>query len=67
MAKAKEAKRRTVGFSVDDETMAVIWSHQDDQPRLESQSAALRDIIRIFKEERQAKSARVPAKGAARG
>lgn len=40
--------RKTVGFSIDDETLATLDRHVEQTPRLENRSAALRDIVRDF-------------------
>ena len=58
MANRKQApkrKKRTIGLSMDDESMAVIRDHQARHPLLETPSAALRHILKLFKEKEAAR------------
>lgn len=59
-------KKLTIGFSLDDESMDVIKAHQATNPLLETPSAALRNILWLFKQG-QATQAAKPKKEAARG
>ena len=57
-------KKNTVSFSLDDESMDVITEHQATNPLLETPSAALRNILWLFKQERTVHAAKAKKEAA---